>query len=462
MLTYDMERRGALPLYDHLFRCIREDILAGRLGAGDKLPSKRALARHLQVSVSTVETAYAQLAAEGYVDPREKRGYFVCPVEAGPLPAPPPPPIPEEPEGEAWSLDLRSGGMGRDQFPFSVWARLMRRVLSEVGQDLLLPSPHSGVLPLRRAIADYLYRFRGIRVAPEQVVVGAGAEYLYGIVVQLLGRDRVFGVEDPGYHKPALVYRSSGVDCRPVPVDRQGLEVAALEELGVDVVHLSPSHHFPTGAVTPIARRQALLQWAARDPRRYIIEDDYDSEFRFTGRPIPTLQSIDRGDRVIYLNTFSRTLAPSLRIGYMVLPPALLRRYEERLGFYSCTVPSMEQYTLAAFLAQGHFERHINRMRTFYRARRDQVVAAIQAGPLGPRSTVLAKDAGLHFLLRLDTERTDEEIIRLAAGQGIRVSCLSEYCVHPRPEQSRTLVIRYAGVEPGLLSQALERLGQVL
>ena len=453
---------GELPLYDHLFCCIREDILSGRLPAGEKLPSKRALAQHLRLSVATVETAYGQLAAEGYVESRPRSGFFVCRLESGspPAPAAPPPegPAPERP----WELDLWGGEMSREQFPFSVWARLMRRSLSQLGPDLLLPSPHSGVLPLRQAIADYLRRFRGILVSPEQVVVGAGAEYLYGIVVQLLGRDKVFGVEDPGYHKPALVYRSSGAECRPVPVDRQGLDTAALEGLDAEVIHLSPSHHFPTGAVTPIARRQALLQWAARSPRRYIVEDDYDSEFRFAGRPIPTLQSIDRQERVIYLNTFSRTLAPSLRIGYMVLPPALLRQYEERLGFYACTVPSMEQYTLAAFLSQGYFERHINRMRTFYRTRRDQIIAAIQASPLGGRSAVLSKDAGVHFLLRLDTDRPDAEIVRLAAGEGIRVSCLSEYCLRPRPEQSHTLVVRYAGIDPQRLPPALERLSRLL
>lgn len=459
MLTYDLEKRGNLPLYDYLTRCVKGDILSGGLHPGEKLPSKRALARHLEVSVSTVETAYAQLEAEGYVYAREKRGYYVTALEREEHPAPPTAAPPETGAEEGpWLLDLKGGGGGVEGFPFTVWARLMRRVLSEQGETLLQPLPHNGVAPLRKAIAGYLRQFRGMAVEEEQIVVGAGAEYLYNLVVQLLGRECVYGVETPGYPKSGRVYALNGARCVPLPLDGQGVSVACAQASGAQVLHLSPAHQFPSGVVTPIARRQSLLRWAAAEPGRFIVEDDYDSEFRFRGRPIPTLQSIDRWDRVLYLNTFSRTLAPSLRIGYLVLPPALLPRYRERLGFYSCTVPAIEQYTLAHFLAEGGFEAHINRMRVRYRARRERVLAALAESPLGERCRVRGADAGLHFLLRLDTALDDRTLSERAEAAGIRLSFLSEY----GGGEAHCLVVNDGAADLEHLKEGLVRLSELL
>lgn len=458
MLTYSMEGRSGLPLYDYLSRRIKEDIWAGKLRPGEKLPSKRALARNLEVSVVTVENAYAQLVAEGYLYTREKSGYFVSALDTGAKPTPAPTlPAMEEPEGK-WLLDLHSGGSGTEGFPFAVWARLMRRVISDEGERLLKVSPHSGVPELRRAIVGYLRQFRGIEASPEQVVVGAGTEYLYNLIVQLLGRDKVFGLERPGYPKAGKVYALNGADCVPLTMDSQGVTVESVRESGAQVIHLSPSHQFPSGIVTPIARRQSLLRWAREEAGRYIIEDDYDSEFRFTGRPIPTLQSIDRGGQVIYMNTFSRTLAPSLRISYMVLPPALLEEYRKKLGFYSCTVPAMEQYTLARFLSGGGFETHVNRMRVFYRGRRDQVLSALADSPLKGRYEVRGEDAGLHFLVGLDTARSDRELAALARKEGIRLSFLTDY----GGGEEHWLVVNYPGADLERLPQALEKLAVLL
>ena len=464
MLTYDMERRGRLPLYDYLCRCIKEDIWNGALGPGEKLPSKRALARHLEVAVATVENAYSQLVAEGYLYAEEKRGYFVSPLETGDRPRPAEAvhasgpacalPMPQR----DWLLDLTSGGAGTEGFPFTVWARLMRRVLTDRGEQLLRSSPHNGVEELRRAVASCLHQFRGITVSPEQVVVGAGTEYLYGLIVQLLGRDLSYGVEDPGYPKAGKVYGLHGARCVPLALDESGVPVEAVERSGVQVVHLSPSHQFPSGVVMPIARRQSLLRWAEEEPGRYLIEDDYDSEIRFTGRPIPPLQNIDRAGRVIYMNTFSRSLAPSLRISYMVLPPALLERYQRTLGFYSCTVPAMEQYTLARFLSEGYFETHVNRMRGFYRGRRDQVLDALARSPLAGRCQVRGEDAGLHFLLRLETDRNDRDLARAAEERQIRLSFLSDY----GGGEPHVLVVSYPGIELARLPEALTRLAELL
>ena len=462
MLTYDMAGRGSLARYEYLYRCIKEDILAGRIQAGERLPSKRALAEHLRVAVVTVENAYAQLTAEGYLDAREKRGYFVRPVEVRRPEQPEPQRLEETAPERSWLLDLKGSGSGTEGFPFSVWARLMRQVLTEEGKQLLQATPHSGALRLRRAIQRHLYQFRGISVSPEQIVVGAGTEYLYNLLVQLLGRELVYGVEDPGYSKAARIYRLNGAEVVPIPVDEQGLPPALVEQSAVQVLHSSPNHQFPTGTVMPIARRQSLLRWAAQGEGRYIIEDDYDSEFRFTGRPIPTLKSIDRADRVLYVNTFSRTLAPSLRISYLVLPTALLEEYRRKLGFYSCTVPAMEQYTLAGFLETGRFDAHINRMRVFYRGRRDAVLEAVAASPLGNRCQVLGEDAGLHFLLRLDTKREDRELAERCEALGIRLSFLSDYQLKPGSAPPHILVVNYPGVPLEHLPRALELLADCL
>lgn len=464
MLTYSMENRGGLPLYEYLYRCIRADILGGTLSTDERLPSKRALAEHLRLSVITVESAYQQLEAEGYVYTRPKRGFFVAPVEQTPRPAAPAP-IPAEPPTRAWKLDLGRNQVDGSRFPVSTWARLTRQVLSEGGAAILSPTPHQGLYALRQAIADDLRDFKGMAVSPEQIVVGAGAEYLYMLLAQLLGggpsgRETVFAVEDPGYPKIRQVYSKCGAACVPVPIDRQGMNLQALESSGANVVHISPTHHYPTGIVTPIGRRQALLRWAEKSGG-VIIEDDYDSEFRFTGRPIPTLQSIDTRGQVVYMNTFSQTISPSMRMGFMVLPPRLLERYRRELDFYACTVPVLEQHVLARFLSGGYYEQHLSRMRKEYRARRAAVIEAFRASSFANRVTFSEQGAGLHFLLRLDTRRSDESLLRRAESLGVRLGFLSEYEAVPSPAHAHTLVVNYAGLDPSHLDGAMALLAQV-
>ena len=452
MLTYELKKQPGLPLYESLYRCIREDIRSGKLRPGEKLPSKRALAANLEISKITVEAAYGQLLAEGYIRSREKAGYYVETVEQPfrQMPAEQPPQTQTED-----LIDLISNTPAR--FPFSVWSRLQREVMLDMGEQLLLSLPNQGLWALRQAIAAHLAQFRGMQVSPSCILVGAGTDFLYNLLIQLLGRDKCYAVEEPGYGKIRKIYAAGGVQCISAPMDDQGVMPAALEK--AQVLHFSPSHHFPTGIVTPLSRRQALLAWANEKPERWIIEDDYDSEFRFHARPTAAMQSLDTGGRVIYMNTFSKTLAPSIRISYMILPPQLMEQFQRQLGFYSCTVPSFEQHTLARFITEGYFEKHINRMRKFYKSRRNRLLSAISASPMAQKLTILEENAGLHFLLRVDTDLSDEMLIRRCQNAGIRIRSLGSYYHDPAPRNdTHCLVVNYSGLD----DRAVERLEAVL
>ncbi len=449
MLTYQLKKRPGVPLYEDLYRCIREDILSGRLRPGQKLPSKRALAENLEVSKITVEGAYNHLLAEGYIRSREKIGYFVESVEQPAAPVAQEQP-PDEPKND-W-IDLTSNAPAH--FPFSVWSKLQREVMLDLGEQLLLALPNQGLWQLRQAIAGHLAQFRGMQVSPANILIGAGTDFLYNLLIQLLGRDKIYACEEPGYGKIRKIYAAGGVKCISAPMDKQGVLPESLED--AQVLHISPSHHYPTGIITPMSRRQELLLWAGRN--KWIIEDDYDSEFRFNAHPMPTMQSMDKTGRVIYMNTFSKTLAPSIRISYMVLPEDLMAQFQKKLGFYSCTVPSFEQYTLARFLSRGYFEKHLNRMRKFYKSRRNRVLAAIETSALNAKLTILEENAGLHFLVKVDTPLSDEELVARCAAAGIRIRSLSDYCHDRQPENSHCLVINYSG----LTDEQLTKLEEIL
>ena len=450
MLTYELKKAPGVPLYEALYRCIRRDILSGKLAAGEKLPSKRALAAHLEVSKITVEAAYNQLLAEGYIRSEEKVGYFAENLQKLPSPAP----IPEAAAQHAEDLiDLT--GDSPSHFPFSVWSRLQREVMLDLGEGLLLPLHKQGLPQLRCAIARHLQQFRGMQVDPDNILIGAGTDFLYNLLVQLLGRDKRYGVEEPGYSKIQKIYEAAGAACNLLNLDKEGVDP---EDLGdTQVLHISPSHHFPSGIVMSNARRRTLLDWAAADSDRYIIEDDYDSEFRFNAHPMPALHTLDGGGKVIYLNTFSKTLAPSIRISYMVLPGSLMEKFRRTLGFYSCTVPSFEQYTLERFISRGHFEKHINRMRKHYKSIRNRVLTAITGCKYADHFTILEENAGLHFLLQVDLPLTDAQLTQLCRKLGLRVAPLSSYYRFPE-ENSHCLVVNYSG----LTEEALTGLEKIL
>lgn len=468
MLTYSFTDIGSDSLYHHLYQCIKNDILAGNLEPGYKLPSKRSFAKNLGVSNITVENAYAQLQSEGYLYSIPKKGFYVTKLTDITTPKL----TLSSSDSSDYSFitnqkkyeaDFVSNQIVPENFPFSIWAKLMRETISERQEELMHTSPSGGIMELRSAICNHLKAFRNMDISPEQIIIGAGTEYLYGLLIQLLGYDKIYAVEDPGYQKISKIYKSNCISCHPLPVLSDGIDLDALENSGADIVHLSPSHHFPTGIVTPISKRYELLAWAAKKDSHYIIEDDYDSEFRLSGKPIPTLQSIDVSEKVIYINTFTKSLSSTIRISYMVLPHHLLDAFYRKLGFYSCTVSNFEQYTLARFLSENYFEKHINRMRTYYRGIRDELLTAIKKSPLSSLCKISEEDAGLHFLMQVTTDLTDETLIENAQKNGLRISCLSQYYYDQTlcpPEH--ILVLNYSTLSKKNIEHAVELLHKVL
>ncbi len=573
MLTYVLNRGGETSLYEQLYRALRADIESGVLAAGARLPSKRAFAKHLGVSVVTVEGALDQLVAEGYVRAVPRSGFYV--QEIGPNlasfsrvstheTAKPPSKASFEGKsalgvakmgvsgnddvetleklatkdesfciacgegdvsgvrwgfrgeaslcgnaakirsnasieddraecGASWSGQNDAGcgaswcgqngagcgaswcgqnGAGRKWladftgatapegvFPYAAWARTLRRVLADESERTVLEASRPQGSPrLRAAIAAHLRGFRGMEVHPDQIVIGSGAQSLYGLLVQLLGRDLVYGVEDPGYPRLTRIYESNDVTVRPIALDGEGPALESLARAGVDVLHCTPSHQFPTGITVPVSRRRSLLEWAqggvaapkdgaaAGEARgrsvkassarpRYLIEDDFDCEFRMAGRPVPPLAALDGAGRVVYANTFSKTLGGAFRIGYMVLPEALAERFRDRLGFYACTVGALEQLTLARFMESGDYERHVNRQRTRYRRLLSALIDALAVSSAGDYLHFANAGAGLHFLMEVrgvegderDGATFEERVARRAAIRGVRLAPLGRY-----------------------------------
>lgn len=337
----------------YLYRMIRDDIKENKIKAGEKLPSKRAFAEHLGVSVITVECAYRVLADEGYIYSKERSGCFVSDFEH----------LPQSSAAETAQNPPLSEQLDIDEdFPFATYAKIARQVLSLYGEALTAKSPHNGCTVLRNAIAAFLERYRGMSVSPEHIVIGSGAEYLYAMTVQLLGRDAVYGLEYPSYEKIRRVYEANGAVCEMLPLDEYGISSDALKKTKAKAIHVTPYKSFPTGVTAPASKRFEYLSWAKKNSG-IIIEDDYASEFAVNSKPVETIFSMDKSESTIYINTFSKSLSPSMRMGYMALPRALSEEYNKKLGFYSCTVPVLDQYILAQFINSGSFERHLNRKR---------------------------------------------------------------------------------------------------
>ncbi|MFG6338003.1 MAG: PLP-dependent aminotransferase family protein [Lachnospiraceae bacterium] len=457
MLTYDFAKAQG-PLYEYIYQCIKDDIMEGNLRQGEKLPSKRSFAKNNGISTITIQNAYDQLISEGYIYTIPQKGYYVAKLEGMKK-------VQREssislnisiPEGRpSYKVDLSDNRMNPALFPFSIWAKVLRGIISDKSGELMEASPAGGIGELRTAIAEHLKSFRGMLVDPDQIVIGAGTEYLYGLLVQLLGNEKQYCVENPGYRKIVQVYRQYHISCKYADLDEMGMTFEGLRAARADIAHISPNHHFPTGITMPAGRRYEILAWANERVGRYIIEDDYDSEFRLNGKPIPPLFSMDACEKVIYMNTFSKSLTPTIRISYMVLPVHLINRFYRELSFYACTVSNFEQYTLAAFIRKGYFEKHINRMRLYYSRQRKKMIETIRKSRLHDVCEIMENDSGLHFLIRIKTDKEDGEILRALRERGIRVNALSEYFFTPS-DRKHCFIINYSNIDTEKAGEACD------
>lgn len=425
MLTYPLAQKTSQPLYVYFYECIKQDILSGSLCPYEKLPSKRAFAKHHQVSLITVEAAYQQLIAEGYVRSEERKGYYVNAVSVIDPPASLYDPSQygagygDEYDGiqspyhdtyETQQYEL-THHVAFQQFPYTQWTKCIRKTLTdETPESLFEQCDARGTNRLRKALARYLEGTRGMHVDPECIVVGAGAQMLYLMVVQLLGMGNRIALENPGYTRLAHIYHSLGVMTEFIPTDVEGMQVDTLTTSQATIAHIMPTHQYPTGSIMSIARRYELLSWAVQKPYRYIIEDDYDAELRFSGQPIPTLSNIDVSEKVLYVNTFAKTLGSAFRIGYMVLPPHLLERFLDTLGFYSCPVSTLDQLALARFIESGEYERHNNRLKTHYKAVASALAELVDHYDSAKQARLCQVSAGTHCLLCLPTEMVVQDM----------------------------------------------------
>ena len=461
-LTTALDAASGVPLYEQLYQSLAQEMRTGALAAGTRMPGKRRLAAELSVSVNTVDAAYQMLAAEGYLESRERSGFYVqeylaLPVRPAGAPEPQPLHLPEPPPAPPVQYDLSTRGVDPGLFPFRTWARLQKELLYSSPQ-LLTHGEAQGDPALRQALAEYLSEYRGVQCGAHQIVVGAGLEYLLGLLAPLL--PGTAAVETPGYPRARQVLENNGVHCCCLPVDADGLSLAALNQSEAAVCYVTPSHQFPTGVTMPAGRRAELLHWAARRPgERYIIEDDYDSEFRFDTRPLPSLQGMAGADGpVVYLSTCSRSLAPSIRIAYMVLPEHLLPAWREKYRLYSGTVSRFEQQTLARFITEGYFTRHLARERVAYKARRDALAAALNAAFAPGELTLAGLHTGLHLLAKLKDPPPDAALRRAAEAQGIRLGLLSDYDLTGNAPSAGTLVLGYGS----LADEACASVGETL
>lgn len=443
-LMVRLSRDAKDPYYLQLYRYIVGEIKSGGLSSGERLPSKRALAQHLSISVNTVDTAYQMLVTEGYLRPRPKSGFYVCEQ----LQIQPPPPrssaAPEPlPPAPSCRFNCSTGSVDTSAFPFVTWARLSKDIMYHQPQ-LLHHGEAQGDLCLRESLCRYLHQFRGVQCDPQQVLIGAGMEYLLMVLCCLLPENTLYAVEEPGYRKAWQAIENSGRQVAHIPLDQGGLCTGELERSGATCAYLTPSHQFPTGIVMPAGRRAELLRWAAAQPGRYLVEDDYDSEFRYSGRPIPALQGSDYSQRVVYAGTFSRSIAPSIRIAYLVLPPPLLDVYRRRFTLQSSTVSRFEQHTLWRFIEDGHWERHLNRTRNLYKKRRDLLLACLQSSPVGSAIRVRGAEAGLHLLLQLENGLSERQMVERARGEGVAIAGLSSCYSDPSLAPPATVLCGYA------------------
>lgn len=460
MWNLDEDLKGE-PLYVRIYQQIKKMIHEKKYVEDEKLPSKRKLSQTLKVSPMTVDLAYQQLIAEGYVYSVEKSGYFVASQVDFAL-IKPKDQEKEEPvykKEETFRYEFRTNVVDTSLFPYATWSKLARKVLSDYPSEMLNDVDPKGLYDLRLEISKYLEIYRGMKVDANQIIIGSGSTSLISMLVELLGRNKHYAMENPGYQKIKKLFIGNGVKLSFIDLDYLGLDVKKLESSHAEIIHITPSHQFPSGIIMPIQRRIELLNWANKDENRFIIEDDYDSEFRYSGKPIPALQGLDHQEKIIYMNTFSKTLSPSFRMSYVVLPKKLMNIYHELSSYHACTVPLLEQYILAAFMKQGSFERHINRMKNLYKQKVEIVIHEVNKH----KEFHLANfEAGLHAVLEIYTKMPEAELISLLKNEKIMISGLSDFFVGKLLWSYPVLILGYSGIPLSDLKKNIEHLIQTI
>lgn len=485
MLTFSLDSQSQLPLYVQIYQKIQQQILEGTLTAGSKLPSTRSLSTHLGVSRNTVDTAYYQLQAEGYIDAAPKSGFYVCdnrpeqrmrqtsfsrtspgdsstapPMDSSIAPSPDKPAEKQHsPSAPDCHYDFSPSAIDISHFPFSVWKKLSRQCLMEE-QELFLLGENAGDASLRQAICDYVRFSRQVQCEPEQIIVGAGVDFLLqmlSITFRQQGLTEIT-MENPGYMQAAYIFRNNGLNLSAGSLDERGLTLSSLSP-ETQIAYVTPSHQYPLGIVMPFGRRKELLSWAGEAPDRYIIEDDHDSEFRYKGKPIPSLQGMDQQERVIYMGTFSKAITPAIRVGYLILPPSLLPSYQRICGHYSCTVSRLDQAILSRFLSEGYFEKHLNRMRKIYRRKHDLVLSCLQPLLEQYGLRIRGENAGLHLVLELPSQGpSEEELIHRAAQAGIRLYGLRQHYLHDIYQPISAVLLGYSNLSEEEIKKGICRM----
>lgn len=448
-------------LYQQIYEHIRQEIREGKLLAGERLPSTRSLAEYLQVARSTVDYAYDQLLSEGYIEAKPYKGYFVCRLEGiftmeqQEMTEPEVVRPDSQEDGTQVQVDFSPYGIDMTGFPFGVWKRITKNILNDSNSELFAQGEPQGDYDLRMTISRYLHSSRGVNCRPEQIIVGAGNDYLLLLLEKILGRHVGIAMENPTYKRAYRIFQSFAYRIYTVDMDDKGMRADRLSGLPVRAAYVMPSHQYPTGAVMTIGRRAELLRWAEKEPDRYLIEDDYDSEFRYRGKPIPSLQSSDKRGKVIYIGTFSKAIAPAIRVSYMVLPESLLEVYRRDCSFYSCTVSRIDQRILNEFIRDGYFERHLNKMRMHYRAKHDLLLAELE--PFKKAFTISGEDAGLHLLLTARGAVTEAQLLSAATEAGVKVYGMSENMVETDAPKA-TILLGFGSVSETEMKEGLHRL----
>lgn len=446
------------PLYIQLYDYLKKEIQSGNISANRKLPSQRKLANHLDISRNTIDAAYQQLLAEGYIRSEPRKGLFVEVFQSSNfmIKKQHTPTMTKKNKKDSVPIqyDFKQESIALEYFPTKVWKKFVAQAFDQ--EQLYFNGNHQGEFELRQSITEYLFQSRGVHCLPEQIVIGAGTQYLLTILCSIIGRDAFYGVEEPGFHRARLVLKNEGVRCISIPLDEKGIDITALKKSNVTAVYVTPSHQFPYGTIMPISRRMELIRWA-NENNRFIIEDDYDGEFRYQGKPIPSLQGLDNNGNIIYLGTFSKSLFPSISISYMVLPTALANSYHEKFASYKQTIPRAHQYALTLFMKEGHWERHLNKIRTIYRKKRAFLLENISS-VMNDKVNVIGEESGLHILLEPKNNMTEQELIHSARNHGVKVYPISTYYNEPPTTENPVILLGFGGITEENIQKGIQRI----